>query len=311
MVKKSIVLHPAVPDVTTFHITLISLITDFLIFIWPECSSLESVEVAVIWQDSNDFLFNLPNLRLLLVCGSGVDSIIEKISILKSVLVIRLVDNKIKERVSDYVVMAVLNHIRRWNHYIECQREAKWNKATDFYIKPKIGVMGLGLVGEVTVEKLVALGFETCGWVRTDRPRKLAEIYVGDNELYKFARQCSIVVCILPLTYKTQGILCQDFFEQLPKGAYVINVGRGGHLIDADLLHMLHVGHISGACLDVFENEPLPKEHPFWCNTKVTITPHIAGGVDAKFQATYAAEIICHYVNGDKLLGIVDYKANY
>ena len=309
--SRSILLHQNVPDAIIFRDTLATLAVNFEVFVWPDCPSLESVEVAVIWQEMNAFPAMLPNLGLLLVCGSGVDSVIESVSVPRSVPVVRLVDPHIKERVSDYVVMAALNHVRKWDHYARHQKEARWDRMTDISVKPKVGIMGLGLIGETTAQKLLAMGFETCGWVRTRRSRNLTEVYVGDKELHDFARQCAIVICILPLTHRTRGILCQQFFERLPEGAYLINVGRGGHLVDDDLLQALDDGHLSGACLDVFESEPLPVQHPFWSNPRITVTPHIAGGLRPEWQAAHAAEVIYDHMNGRTLKGVVNHDTQY
>jgi len=171
--------------------------------------------------------------------------------------------------------------------------------------------MGLGLVGEATAERLVPLGFDVCGWVRTPRPRALPEVYVGDAELGAFARRFGILVCQLPLTRQTRRILCARLFDQLPWGAFLINVGRGGHLNESDLLAAIESGKLSGACLDVFEVEPLPAEHPFRFHSKITVTPHVAGKLIPERQALHAASIIASAYHGGRPAGVVDYDACY
>lgn len=158
-------------------------------------------------------------------------------------------------------------------------------------VKPKVGIMGLGLIGSITASKLRNMGYEVCGGVKTSRPR-FAEVYVGLEEIDDFAKQCEVIVCQLPLTEEMRGILNRRLFSVLPDGAYLISVGRGAHVVEDNLLLAIETGKLSGASLDVFEIEPLPVNHPFQAIPQITITPHIAGYVGTETQAPYAAEVI-------------------
>jgi glyoxylate/hydroxypyruvate reductase A len=308
---RTILIHSDVKGADMFRKILASEITDFHIALSIEDYKLEDVEVAIIWLQVPKSLSKLPNLKLILSCGSGVDHIINSPYLPHDVPLVRLVDTFLRDHVSNYVVEHVFKHFLPDLSYHD-QGSALFSiLEIDKQQKPKIGIMGLGLVGTWTAEKLIGIGFDVCGWVRTSRPRTINEVYVGTKELGEFANKCDILVCQLPLTNETRGILNKHLFDLLPKGAYLINVGRGAHLIESDLLSALESGKLSGACLDVFEVEPLPTNHPFHANTKIKITPHIAGYVSPETQAPYAAQIIASYYKDEMAKGTVDYFSLY
>ncbi len=267
----------------------------------------EDIEVAIIWLQVPKYLSKLKNLKLLLICGSGVDHAITSPELPKHVPTVRLVDPYLRNRVSNYVLEQINNKYPSAdkNHHPTSQKQRNKN------IKPKVGIMGLGLVGNAIAEKLQQSGFPVCGWVRTSKSRSIEEVYVGNDHLYQFASECVVLVCQLPLTDETREILNHRLFDALPLGSYLINTGRGAHLNESDLLMALETGKLSGACLDVLQVEPITPHHPFSSNQKITVTPHIAGYVGFETQAPYAAQIINSFFRNEKIAGVLDYNTKY
>lgn len=270
-------------------------------------NQIQEIEVVVIWRSVPNFVTELPNLKMVLVCGSGVDHIIDSPNLSKEIPLIRLVDPYLKERVSDYVINEItrhLNHLKSRSQSVLSLQKFKRKSIG-------IGIMGLGLMGSYTAEKLSRLGFEVFGWVNSNKLRSIEKVFVGVQEIPEFAKRCGIIVCQLPLTKATRGILDINLFNMLPHGAYLINVGRGEHLNEADLLTALDSGRLDGACLDVLEKEPAPADHPFVLNPKIKLTPHIAGYVGADTQAPYAIKVINDFYENREVKGIVDFSLNY
>lgn len=310
---KTVALHPNIPDAETFHRVLALQLSGKRVILLQEGTDGSSIEVIVIWKELPNSLTHYPALKLILVCGAGVDGILEMVALPPRVLLARIIDPVLQDYVSDYIVMAILNHSRQWNHYMQLQREKSWIWKKRLQVKPKIGLMGLGYMGGRAAQKLQALGYEVCGWVRggTNNRQSLPETYRGRAELFQFAQQCEVIVCALPLTGETTGILNLDLFNQLPHGTYLINVGRGGHLNEPDLIYALGTGQLSGACLDTFETEPLPEDHPFWTHPDIIVTPHIAGILHPSSQATQAAKMVDDFYRDGVIEGLVDAHARY
>lgn len=267
----------------------------------------KTVEIAIIWLEVPSILKEFSNLKLILVCGSGIDQIINSTLIPYSIPLVRLVDFNLRERVANYVLKYVKIHFNNLNE----ESNSKNISSTSNDVKKTIGIMGLGLVGSAVAKKLNDNSFEVYGWVKTHKKRSIENVFIGYSELNEFAKKCEIIICQLPLTKETEGILNSKLFNNLPKGSYIINVGRGSHLNEDDLMSALQSGQLSGACLDVFNIEPLPENHIFYSNSKITITPHIAGIIDPINQANYAIEIINNFFNSKEVEGIVNYDFKY
>lgn len=274
---------------------------------------LERIEIAIIWREVPEVLKAFSNLKLLLVCGSGVDHIINHIALPLSVPMIRLVDPHLRSRVAHYV----LSHIDMYFHEGPA-REGQSLKESSFEVpvrsngqRKTIGILGLGLIGTATAELLTSKGYEVCAWVRTSTLRRPNDAFVGMSDLKRLASRCDVLVCQLPLTVETQGILNSELFHAMPRGSYLINVGRGGHLNENDLIAAIDSGHLSGACLDVFNIEPLPADHIFNLHPNIVVTPHIAGIIDPQNLSKYAITVIEDFCMGKKVEGLVNYKLQY
>ena len=280
--------------------------------IWPAAGDPAEIEFALVWKPEPGVLAGFPNLKLIQALGMGVDHIFCDPDLPAGVPVARLVDPDMVRQMSEYVIFAALRHHRRMDDYDANQRAGIWRGA-GLRDTPEVraGVLGLGEIGRDAARKLALLGFEVAGWSRTEKTLDGIESFHGAGGLIPFLARSDIVVCLLALTPETQGILDARAFAALPAGACVINLARGGHLVEADLLAALDRGHLAGAMLDVFETEPLPRGHPFWSHPKVHVTPHIAGLTNPRTAAAQVVENIRRVQAGEAPRNLVDAARGY
>ena len=197
-------------------------------------------------------------------------------------------------------------------HYKVAQINIKWHPQPYRRIADvTVGIMGLGALGAVLANDLVQMGFTVVGWAGSLKPMEKVSVYVGEKQKSEFLSKSEVLVCLLPLTETTTGILNQALFHQLPKDAFVINVARGGHLVDDDLIHALDSGQLAGASLDVFHEEPLPAVHPFWKHPKIHMTPHIASVSDSASVVPQLLENYKRMQKGAPLLNVVSPEKGY
>ncbi|MFD2238264.1 2-hydroxyacid dehydrogenase [Aureimonas populi] len=241
-----------------------------------------SVEYAVVWRPATGAMKRFVNLKAIVSLGAGIDHVLTDGELPRGVPIIRTVGADLTQRMKEYVVLHVLRHHRALPEMQANEAKVVWEQIV---VPPatgrRVGVMGLGNLGAVAAQALANLGFRTVGWSRG--PKEVAGVttYAGAGEFGAFLEGTEILVCLLPLTDATQGILNADTFNRLPRGASIVNAARGPHLVDRDLLAALDAGQIGGATLDVFHIEPLPEDHPFWGHPKITVTPHVASLIDA------------------------------
>ncbi|OHU86771.1 MULTISPECIES: 2-hydroxyacid dehydrogenase [Pseudoalteromonas] len=241
---------------------------------WPHCSALERVRFVLAWGAPDNLWPQLPNLELVQSYGAGVDGIAMEL-LPEQVVVTRIVDKKLAEDMAEYVLTHVLAHKLRLHQYFSQQTQRLW--------KPKrahqglhVGILGIGELGKVAAKRLIANGFKVSGWSATDKRVAEVNCYAGESQLPIFLSELDYLVCLLPLTEHTKGMLNRNIYEQLPNHCVLINVARGLHVNEEDLLWALNNGELAGACLDVFAQEPLAEGHPFWSHPAITITPHCA-----------------------------------
>ncbi len=279
--------------------------------VFPDIEPLEDVEYALVYEPPPGLLKSLPNLKVIFSLWVGVDHL-TKDSELPAVPVVRMVERCLTASMSEHVVQQTLNFHKDCLDYRAQQGKRHWQQLElKAAWERNVGIMGLGTLGRDAAEKLAALGFNIAGWSRT--PKKILNIdcYHGNQGLSPFLARTQILVCLLPLTDATRGILNKELFEQLPRGAAIINCARGGHLIEADLLQALDEGRLSGAALDVFEQEPLPPDHPFWRHPRIVVTPHIAAFSSADTAVEAVVENIARIESGQPLLNVVDFERGY
>ena len=272
----------------------------------------DDIEVALAWKPDRGLLATLKNLKLIVSLGMGVDHLLADDRLPQGVPIVRIMDDGLIGQMSEYAIFWALRHHRDIDKYAESQRAKKW-KPLDFVdtIHRRVGVMGLGTIGQDTAGKFAALGFPTAGWSRTQKTLAGIETFHGGDGFARFLARTDILVDVLPLTRETQGILNARAFAALPKGAFFINMARGGHVVDADLLAALDSGHLAGAVLDVFNTEPLPADHPYWTHPKVTVTPHIAGATNPRTASPGVIENIKRLRSGQPLIHTVDPTTGY
>jgi glyoxylate/hydroxypyruvate reductase len=247
---------------------------DIDIQVYPDITRPEDVEMALVWQHPPGFLNSFPNLKLISSLGAGVDHILSDPAVPEEMPIVRIVDEKLTWSMTNYVIMGVLNFHRQITRYQKDQKNKVWDMSNP-EIPVNVGVMGVGALGGDVLNKLDYLGFKVCGFgfsEKTDFPYP----YFSKNQLSDFLLEINVLICLLPLTPETQGILNLEFFKKCNEGTYLINVARGKHLVEEDLIHALDAGYLSGALLDVYHSEPLPQNHAFWSESRIQITPHIA-----------------------------------
>lgn len=278
---------------------------------WPEAGDLAAVEYFIAWQPPADFVTQLPNLKVLFSVGAGIDHL-DLSFVPEHVKVARLVEPGLVGGVAEYVTMSVLALHRNLFDYLRQQASATWRV---IHVVPasarRVGVMGLGVMGQAVLKALGAFDYHRFGWSR--RPQNIPGVtcFAGPDSLEQFLSQCDILVCALPLTTETRGILDRHALAALPRGASLINVGRGAHLDTQALLDALDSGQLSAAVLDVLEPEPLPESHPFWRHPRIVVTPHIAGETQPETAAPLLLENIRRHQRGEALRDEIDRRRGY
>jgi len=269
------------------------------------------VRYLAVWTPPENIAVTFRNLELVFSVGAGVDQF-DFSQLPTHVPLIRMLEPGIAESMVEYVTMAVLALHRDLLHFIAQQREQTWREIRITQAaKRRVGVMGLGLLGQAVLERLKLFGFPLAGWNRSPRTIQDVSCYAGGQALSDFLAQADILVCLLPLTSETRGILNTRLFEALPRGAQLVNVGRGGHLVEADLIEALERGLLSAAVLDVAEHEPLPAGHPFWSHPRILLTPHIASMTTPEAAVEFVLETIGRHRRGETLPGLVDRERGY
>jgi len=284
--------------------------------IWPDLPDPAAIRYLLAWQPPDEALGALPGLEVIFSLGAGVEHIVLRNN-LPDVPIVRIVSPDLTRRMTEWVVLQVLLHHRQQLAYLAQQRERRWQGrpqpvASDI----RVGIMGLGVLGRAATAPLVGLGFQVAGWSRGRRTIPGVEGYAGAAELDAFLARTDILVCLLPLTPDTRHILSMPLFEKLARdgaatGPVVINAGRGGQLVEADLIEAIRRGVLKGASLDVFETEPLDASSPLWGLDNVVITPHCAAWSDPRQLTRLILDQIAAHEAGRPLQNVVDRQAKY
>lgn len=267
---------------------------------------------AVVWKPPPGALARLSGLQGIFSLGAGVDHILADPDMPQGVPLSRVVDPYLTAGMSEYVVLHVLAHHRGLARSLAAQAAGRWSP---FEAKraeeTRVGLLGLGELGLDAARKLRPFGYDLAGWSASRKDEVGIASFAGTAELAAFLKRTDILVCLLPLTDATRGILNTATLELLPEGAAVINAARGGHLIESDLIAALDEGHLSGATLDVFASEPLPPGSPLWTHPKVTVTPHIAALTDMRSTTATIVESMARIRAGGRPLHEVDLTRGY
>lgn len=278
--------------------------------------NLADVRYAVVWKSKAGMLAKLAGLDVIFSLGAGVDHLVNDPQ-LPDLPIVRFVDPNLTSRMVEYVVLQCLMHLRRQRHYDSQQRDKIWHElpqpcAQDF----SVGILGFGMLGQAAAAGLLPLGFNVNGWARSPKTMAGINTFSGEGELDEFLTATDILVCLLPHTPQTHGILNRSLFEKLSRnGPYkapiIINAGRGGSQVEADIVACLDDETLYAASLDVFETEPLATDSSFWGRDNVIISPHMAAVSDPDALANHVATQIARYEQGHALEYLVDRKRGY
>lgn len=288
------------------------LLPDAKVEVWQEGASIAPCDYAVLWLPPEGLLADLAHVKAIFLTGAGADAILKYGDALPPVPIIRLGDAGMAIQMAEYVSHYVLRYFRRFDEYEKQARASTWaplpqHRKEDF----SVGVMGMGVLGMRTIEALKPFGFPVRGWSRTAKQVDGVECFSGAEGLDDFMRGTRVLVCMLPLTPGTSNLLDRARLSKLPQGAYLINVARGAHVAEPDLLALVRSGHIAGATLDVFRNEPLPAPHPFWDEPRITITPHISALTIRTESIRQMVGKIRALENGQAVADVVDRSRGY
>ncbi len=309
----AILLSTKANAMATWREALLALDPALDIRMFPDAGDPAAIEAAVVWT-AHDMaeLRRYPNLRLIVSMGAGVDHLLRPPGPPPGIPVARLVDRMLTTQMGEWVLLNALRFHRQDPEYRTLQRDRTWCELpAPVTAERRIGILGLGELGGHAAGLLRGLGFPVMGWSR--RPKRLdgVETFHGEEGLAAMAGRSDILICLLPLTPATRGIVDARLLGRLPRGAFVINGARGAHVVDADLLAALESGRVAGAALDVFEPEPLPPDHPYWAHPKVVMTPHAASITIPASAAPQVVENLHRAREGRPLLNLVDFAAGY
>lgn len=268
-------------------------------------------DMAIVWAPPQQFIDEQPGLKALFNIGAGVDALLQ-LRLPPSLKVVRLDDAGMSVQMAEYVCHAVIRHFREFAAYDEDAQTAWWS-----FRKPRsradfaVGVMGLGVLGERVAQALRVFEFPVNGYSRSPKPLEGVRSFAGREQLGAFLRASRVLVNLMPLTPETENLLNGETLSQLQPGGYVINVARGRHLVDEDLIALIDSGHLAGATLDVFRTEPLPPEHPFWRHPKITVTPHTSARTLREQSIAQIVGKMQALQRGEPVRGVVDPVRGY
>jgi glyoxylate/hydroxypyruvate reductase len=284
--------------------------SDWKYYAWPTG---EACDYAVAWKPPAELFAAQPDLKAVINYGAGVDAILAMNVVPSHLPIIRLEDTGMAQQMAEYALYGVIHHHRHMQIYNAQQRERIWLQHEDRgnLRRPVVGVMGLGEMGGHVARKIAAFGYAVRGWSKSKRSADGIDTFAGADQIATFLSGCDVLISMLPLTDDTRHLLNAKTLAILPRGAFIVNAGRGGLIVDADLLAAMDSGHIAGAMLDVFHSEPLPRDHAFWTHPKVMLTPHVAATTPIADACAQIVEKISAMERGEVVTGVVDPKVGY
>lgn len=279
---------------------------------WPDTGDPRDIESVLAWKPPRGAIATFPNLRLIVSLGMGVDHLLSDDLLPPDLPIVRIMDSGLVGQMSEYALHWALRHHREIDAYAANQAAGRWDQRPMVdTIHRRVGVLGLGEIGTDTARKFAALGFPVAGWSRTAKRIEGVDCFSGTDGFLPFLARSDILVGVLPFTPATADLLDARAFAALPRGAYVVNMGRGGYVVEEALLAAVDSGHLAGAALDVFRTEPLPAGHPFWTHPKIAVTPHVAGFTNPRTAAASVADNLRRLAEGRPLANLIDRAAGY
>lgn len=280
--------------------------------VYPDIGDPDDIDVALFARRQPGLFPRLPNLRLIIGLQAGVESLLDDPELPSDIPIVRSTQPGGDRMIAEYVLLHVLRHHRDMPHFLANQRNKVWEKPPVLLARERrVGFMGLGVIAHPCVVLVRDLGFQTASWTRTPNNMDGVENFHGAGGLEAFLNRSDIIVNVLPLTEETEDILDARTLAMPPPGANIINIGRGQHIVDGDLIAALDSGHLGHATLDVFRTEPLPEDHPFWVHPKIAVMPHTARLSNPSRVAPQVAENIRRLRAGEPFIQPVNRKAGY
>jgi glyoxylate/hydroxypyruvate reductase len=279
---------------------------------WPDAGDPAEIDICIVFRMPHGFLKPFRNLKLMSATGAGVDHYLLDPDFPKGIRMVRIVDRDFASRMADYGLAWTLFHHRDIAHFLAAQQQHEWTyKIMRSAREVCVGVMGLGQMGRLTAERLAGVGYDTAAWSRSCHAVPGVTCFAGPESFNEFLARTEILINLLPLTQTTRGILSTATFARMPPGGVVISAGRGGHLVEADLVAALRDGRLRAATIDAFPVEPLPKDSPLWDMPNLHVTPHCSSTASLRTIVDTFAENVRRFRAGRELLNEVDTVAGY
>jgi len=282
------------------------------VVMWHADQPVQNADVAVVWNAPDALFAREKKLRVAFNLGAGVDALFRLPSLPPDLPIVRLEDAGMAVQMAEYAAHALVRASRQFDQYAEQQRAGVWQPLPEIDRSAwPVGVLGMGVMGARVATALAALEYPVAGWSRSGKAPEGIEAFGGSAGLSPFLARTRVLINTLPLTPDTRDLMRLETLLQLQSGAYLINMGRGAHLVEEDLITLLDQGHIAGATLDVFREEPLPAQHPFWKDPRVTITPHVAALSLRRETIAQVAAKIRAFQRGEPVSGLVERGRGY
>lgn len=290
-----------------------SALPEAMFTVWPNVKHPSDIDYAIVWQPPDAFFDGLTGLKAIFSIAAGVDHLLTHPSLPQEIPLVRLLDAGMGEKMAEYVLYGVLTAQREMLAYREHQQNAHWDytERNNAASECDVGILGIGTLGLKVAERLALNGYPVHGWSRTAKHHPQITTYAGADGLNAMIENIRVLVCLLPLTTQTRSILNAQLFNRARHGLFLINVARGGHLVDADLLTALDSGQVSGAMLDVTDPEPLPADHPFWSHPRILLTPHTSAPTQASESVGQIVTNLRNHQSNGTLVGVVDRTSGY
>ncbi|SEL49741.1 glyoxylate/hydroxypyruvate reductase A [Aquimarina amphilecti] len=291
---------------------LTSKLPNAIIELYPTVEDIAAVDFVVCWKPEKNILMQFPNIKVIQSVGASIDHVTNSQVIPKNSKITRIVDTKLSRDMWEFLLTIVLTQLKNTKTYLQQQEQRIWNQKEYKSIdNTTITILGLGTIGGYVAEKFAALGFIVKGWSNSRKEISGVESFNRRESFDSCLSQSDFLINLLPLTDETRDIIDRNALNKLANDAFFINVGRGEHLIETDLIELLDTDKLAGAFLDVFRKEPLPKEHPFWQHSKIQITPHVASLTNVESAANQIAENYKRFLNHQELLNLVSLNKGY
>jgi len=280
--------------------------------VYPNVKNKEDVDFVICWKPKKNVFDQFPNIKIIQSVGASIEHITSSQTLNDDSIITRIVDERLSNDMWEFLLTIVLSELKNTRTYLSQQAKNTWKQHDYKTINDtSISILGLGKIGGYVAEKFAQIGFKVKGWSNSKKQISNVKSYHGEHEIVPFLNDSNFLINLLPLTDKTYGILNKNIFDKLPKDSFLINVGRGEHLVEVDLINSLNNSRLSGAFLDVFINEPLPKAHALWNHPKIQITPHVASLTNVDTAILQIIENYTRFLKKEKLLHTVSIQKGY